>query len=47
MNEEVIILIDLTIVLIFAKILEEVVARFKQPPLLGDLLAGIIVVQPF
>ena len=43
MNEEVIILIDLTIVLIFAKVLEEVVARFKQPPLLGDLLAGIIV----
>jgi len=43
MNEEVIILIDLTIVLMSAKILEEVVARFKQPPLLGDLLAGIIV----
>ncbi len=43
MNEEVVILIDLAIVLIFAKILEEVVVRFKQPPLLGDLLAGIIV----
>lgn len=43
MNEEVLILVDLAIVLLFAKVLEEIVARFKQPPLLGDLLAGIIV----
>ncbi len=43
MSEEIIILVDLTIVLLFAKVLEEVAARFKQPPLLGDLLAGVIV----
>ncbi len=43
MHEEAIILLDLTLVLIFAKLFEEIVARFKQPPLLGDLLAGIIV----
>jgi len=42
MNEA-LILLDITIVLLLAKVLEEVMARIKQPTILGDLLAGIIV----
>ncbi len=43
MQEELLILIDLTLVLLFAKGLEEVMAFLKQPPILGDLLAGILI----
>lgn len=43
MQEELLILIDLTLVLLFAKGLEELMAYLKQPPILGDLLAGILI----
>lgn len=43
LNEELLILANLIMVLLFAEVLEEIVARFKQLPLLEDLLAGIIV----
>ncbi len=43
MQHELLILIDLTLVLLFAKGLEELMAFLKQPPILGDLLAGIVV----
>jgi len=41
-TEEYYILFDIVILLLLAKILEELVARFRQPPILGDLLAGVI-----
>lgn len=40
---ELLILLDLVAVFGAAKLLEEVVARAGQPPVLGDLMAGIIV----
>ncbi len=40
---ELLILIDLTLVIVLAKGLEEVIVRFNQPPILGDLLAGILI----
>lgn len=43
MANELLILIDLAIVIFMAKVLEEIMARIGQPPILGDLLAGIIV----
>jgi len=42
-STELIILMDLALVIFAAKVLEEVVAHFNQPPILGDLLAGIII----
>ena len=41
--KEALILLDITLVLLLAKVLEEVMARIKQPTILGDLLAGILV----
>jgi len=41
--EEAFILIDLTLVILFAKLFEEAMTRIRQPPLLGDLLAGMII----
>jgi Kef-type K+ transport system membrane component KefB len=38
---ELLILIDLALVIIFAKLFEEMLVRLNQPPILGDLLAGI------
>jgi len=35
-------LLELAMILITAKLLEEVAIRLKQPPILGDLLAGLI-----
>ncbi len=43
MNTELLILLDLAIVIVLAKSLEEVIVRLGQPPILGDLLAGIII----
>lgn len=43
MNTELLILIDLAIVIVLAKMLEEIMTRLGQPPILGDLLAGIII----
>ncbi|MCD6300786.1 MAG: cation:proton antiporter [Staphylothermus sp.] len=43
MNTELLILLDLAIVLVLAKSLEEIIVRLGQPPILGDLLAGIII----
>ena len=43
MNTELMILLDLAIVIVLAKSLEEIVVRLGQPPILGDLLAGIII----
>ncbi len=40
---EALILFDITIVLLVAKGLEEIMARLRQPTILGDLLAGILV----
>ncbi len=40
--KEAFILFDITLVLLLAKILEELMARIKQPTILGDLLAGIL-----
>ncbi|RLG90344.1 MAG: cation:proton antiporter [Thermoprotei archaeon] len=37
------ILLDLAIVIVLAKSLEEIIVRLGQPPILGDLLAGIII----
>ncbi len=42
MSGEAAILLDILILLVVAKALEEIVIRLGQPPLLGDLLAGII-----
>ncbi len=42
MANEALILLDITLVIICAKVLEELFAKIKQPPLLGDLLAGIL-----
>jgi len=41
--EEAYILLDLTLVILTAKVLEELMSRIKQPPLLGDLMAGILI----
>jgi len=41
--EEALILLDITLVLLSAKALEEVMIRIKQPVILGDLLAGILI----
>ena len=43
MNTELLILLDLAIVIVLAKSLEELIVRLGQPPILGDLLAGIII----
>jgi len=43
MNTELLILLDLAIVIVLAKSLEEIIVRLGQPPILGDLLAGIII----
>ncbi len=43
MNTELMILLDLAIVIVLAKSLEELIVRLGQPPILGDLLAGIII----
>jgi len=43
MNTELMILLDLAIVIVLAKSLEEIIVRLGQPPILGDLLAGIII----
>ncbi len=43
MNTELQILLDLAIVIVLAKSLEELIVRLGQPPILGDLLAGIII----
>ncbi len=40
---ELLILIDLTLVIVLAKGLEEVIVRFNHPPILGDLLASILI----
>ncbi len=42
-SAELVILMDLALVIFTAKVLEEVVVHFNQPPILGDLLAGIII----
>lgn len=42
-STELLILIDLTVVIVIAKVIEEIVVRLHQPPILGDLLAGIII----
>lgn len=42
MNEA-LILLDITLVLLVAKVFEELMAHLKQPTILGDLLAGIVV----
>lgn len=42
-STELIILMDLALVIFTAKVLEEVVVHSNQPPILGDLLAGIII----
>lgn len=42
MVEEALILLEITLVIITAKVLEEFFVKMKQPALLGDLLAGII-----
>ncbi len=43
MGGEAAILVDILVLLVAAKVFEELVIRLGQPPLLGDLLAGIIV----
>lgn len=42
MASEAFIFFDITLVIICAKVLEELFVRLKQPSLLGDLLAGIL-----
>ncbi len=42
-STELLILVDLALVIILAKLLEEILVRLGQPPILGDLLAGIII----
>lgn len=44
---ELLILADLALVIVLAKVFEEILVRLNQPPILGDLLAGITIGPTF